>query len=139
MTEEDGGCNAASEQEGVLHHLDPAGPVDQRDLEGHLGVLPARLAGKEGAGRGRDPACLPARHAFGGQRMGFRRLDLDEGDPAGLAQDQVDLAAGAAPAPGSDLISAPAVALLHLILGGAAGVPGQPAPQSPAASRSAIW
>src|SRR5690606_20586571 len=116
MTEAAGGCNgaSASDSEGVLDDRDAARAVHERDLEAHLAVLAAGFPGEKGTGRGRDPAHLPGGEAFGGDRVAVGRLHLDEDQPAARAQDEVDLAARAAPAPRRHLMAAPAVMLLDL-------------------------
>ena len=114
--------------EGVLEDLDPAARIHQRRVEAQLG----QRAGGQAVGikqRGlADPVHLPARDALGRDVMGFGLLDLDEDDRPAVAQDQVHLSGGAAPAVLQDLAAALNIALGHQPLGRmAAGMGGDAA------------
>lgn len=139
MTEAGPGCNPRSEADGVLHNVDAARPVDERHVEAHLGVLARRLAADEFCGGGTKSRHLPGREMFRGGGEGCSALHLDEHDPVAVARDEVDLAAVPAPSPRGDLETAAPIERLDLFLGNPAGVMGDGAPQSPAASFSAIW
>lgn len=125
--------------DGVLDDVDAARPVDERHVEAHLGVLARRLAADEFHGGGTKPRHLPGREMFGGGGEGRGALHLDEHDPVAVARDEVDLPAAPAPAPRGDLETATPIERLDLFLCNPAAVMGDGAPQSPAASFSAIW
>lgn len=76
---------------------------------------------------------------LGGSGEGCSAFHLDEHDPVAVARDEVYLPAAPAPASCGDLETAAPIERLDPFLGNAAGVMGDGAPQSPAASFSAIW
>ena len=138
MTEAAPGCNAGSDDEGILDDGDPTGTVDKRGVEGHFGVLSGWLAGHELTGGRADSCNLAIREAFGGNRMGFGTLDLDEDQPRTVAGDEVNLSCPAAPPARGDRAAIAGIVIGHLILCHPAAVMRDGAPQPPAASFSAI-
>lgn len=128
-----------SERKRILDDPDPPAAVDEGNVEGNLGILPARFIREKCAGRRDDASELTRRQPLGGDSVGFGALHLDEDEAGAVPRDEVDLAAGAPPAPGRDLHPALQVPRLDLRLGDAARVICDSPPQPSSASRSAIW
>jgi hypothetical protein len=57
MTEAAGRCNSA--REGVFDHVDPAHPIDQRQIDAHIGQKPLGFSGQKFIDRRENPTNLP--------------------------------------------------------------------------------